>query len=69
MTGKVQNGFNHPLYLCCDICEESTVGNSKIPVLRYLNRNSWNGIINKSIDHVIWLCVMRPTISSISYCI
>ena len=33
MTGKVQNGLNHPLYLCCDIYEESTVGNIKIPVL------------------------------------
>ena len=39
MTGKVQNGFNHPLYLCCDTCEESTVGNIKIPVLRFINRN------------------------------
>ena len=39
ITGKVQNGFNYPLYLCCDICEESTVGNIKIPVLRFINRN------------------------------
>ena len=53
LIGKVQNGFGHPLYLCCDICEESTVGNIKIPVLRYLNRNFRNGIINKPIDHVI----------------
>ena len=65
MTGKVQNGFNYPLYLCCDICEESTVGNIKIPVLRFINRNQQNGIVNKAIDHAIWLRVMRPTISSI----
>ena len=55
LIGKVQNGFGHPLYLCCDICEESTVGNINIPVLRYLNRNLRNRIINKPIDHVIWL--------------
>ena len=65
MTGKVQNGFNHLLYLCCDICEESNVGNIKIPVLQFINRNQQNGLVNKTIDHVIWLRVMRPTISSI----
>ena len=57
--------FNHPLYLCCNICEESTVGNIKIPVLRYLNINLQNEIINKSTDHVIWLRVIRPKITSI----
>ena len=29
VIGKVQNGFGHPLYLCRDICEESTVENIK----------------------------------------
>ena len=64
MTGKVQSGYREPLFLCCDICEESVVGNIKLPVLRYINRNGRN-IISKSIDHVIWLKVMRPSISSI----
>ena len=64
MTGKIKNGFKDNLYLCCNICEESYVNNIRLPVLRYLNRNS-NGLINKGIDHVIWLRVMRPNISSI----
>ena len=64
MTGRVKNGFRENLYLCCDICEESYVKEIRLPVLRYINRNS-NGMINKGIDHVIWLRVMRPNISSI----
>ena len=34
LMGKVQNGFGHPLYSYCDICEESTVGNIKIPCFK-----------------------------------
>lgn len=64
MTGKIKSGFRDRLFLCCDICEESYVNNIRLPILRYINRNS-NGVINKSIDHVIWLRVMRPNISSI----
>lgn len=65
LTGKVLSGFKEPLYLCCDICEESLVGDKRMPVLRFLNRNLKNGNVNNSIDHVIWLHVMRPSISSI----
>lgn len=64
LTGKVLSGDKEPLYLCCDICEESTVGVLRMPVLRFINRNK-SGTVNKSIDHVIWLRVMRPAISSI----
>lgn len=64
MTGRVKNGFRDNLYLCCDICEESYVKEIRLPVLRYINRNS-NGVINRGIEHVIWLRVMRPNISSI----
>ena len=64
MSGKVRTGFTDNLYLCCDICEESYVNNIKMPVLRYISRNR-NGLVNKPIDHVIWLRVMRPNISSI----
>ena len=64
MSGRVQNGFRDSLFLCCDICKESMVNNTKMPILRYINRNP-NGLVNKSIDHVIWLKVMRPNINSI----
>ena len=40
------------------------VNNTKMPILRYINRNP-NGLVNKSIDHVIWLKVMRPNINNI----
>ena len=64
MSGRVWNGFRDSLFLCCDICKESMVNNTKMPILRYINRNP-NGLVNKSIDHVIWLKVMRPNINSI----
>ena len=55
-------GFSDNLYLCSDIVEESDVGNIKMPVLRYLKRK--NGI-PVEINNVIWLHVMRPSISRI----
>ena len=51
------------LYLCCNIVDESFVGNLKIPVLRCIERK--NGVITSNINNIIWLNVMRPTISSI----
>ena len=56
------DGFTNNLYLCSDIVEESDVGNIKIPVLRSLKRK--NGI-PAEINNVIWLHVMRPSISRI----
>ena len=67
MNGRVRNGFKDSLYLCCDICEESYVNNTKMPNLRQINQSS-NGNVNKYIDHVIWLKVMRPNINSIRLC-
>lgn len=58
----VDEGFTDNLYLCSDIVEESDVGNIKMPVLRYLKRK--NGI-PVEINNVIWLHVMRPSISRI----
>ena len=58
----VDTGYTDNLYLCSDIVEESDVGNIKMPVLRYLKRK--NGI-PVEINNVIWLQVMRPSISSI----
>ena len=61
-TPDDEDGFSENLYLCSDIVEESDVGNIKMPVLRYLKRK--NGI-PAGIDNVIWLKVMRPSISRI----
>lgn len=55
-------GFTDNLYLCSNIVEESDVGNIKMPVLRYLKRK--NGI-PVEINNVIWLRVIRPSISRI----
>lgn len=64
MTGKVYHGDKEPLYLCSNICEESIIGGNKMPVLRRIKRGV-GGIVNSNIHNVIWLRVMRPTISSI----
>lgn len=65
ISGKTIANYSKQLYLCSDICEESVVGGIKLPVLRAINRNIKNGAIIKGIEHVIWLRVMRPSISSI----
>ena len=57
-----QDLFSDNLYLCSDIVEESDVGNIKMPVLRYLKRK--NGFPS-TIDNVIWLRVIRPSITKI----
>ena len=57
-----EDRFSDNLYLCSDIVEESDVGNIKMPVLRFLKRK--NGI-PLAIDNVIWLRVMRPSITKI----
>ena len=47
------------LHLYCNIIEESVVGNTKMPVLKYLRR-SLTGFINGTINHVTWLrCKLR----------
>ena len=51
------------LYLCCDIVKESFVGNLKIPVLLCIKQK--NNTFIGNVFKVIWLKVMRPTISSI----
>lgn len=54
---------NENLYLCCNMVEDSFVGNIKMPVLRTIKRK--NGVVSGIIHKVIWLKVMRPTISNI----
>ena len=61
MSGKV-NTFKGDLFLCCDICEESYMGENMMPVLRSIKRKT-NGMVMNDINHVIWLRVMRPHIS------
>ena len=63
MSGKFSS-CKGDLYLCSDICEESIVGDPVMPVLRNIKRRA-NGIIINDINHVIWLKVMRPCITSI----
>ena len=74
--GKVMSIFKDRMYLCCDICEESIVGNEvkesakyflysvQLPVLREISRTG-NGFINNTISHVVWLKVTRPLVSHI----
>ena len=63
IAGKVVN-LKGDLFLCCDFCEESVVGEIKLPVLRCIKRKQ-TGIVYNDINHVIWLQVIRPNISSI----
>ena len=64
LNGKIISKNKKSLYLCCNICEESYVGNLKIPVIRMINRTK-NGTVNKPINKIIWLKVTRPQINSI----
>ena len=64
LNGRIESLKNEELFLCCDICEESFSGVTMMPILRNIKRRS-NGSIVNEINHVIWLRVMRPHISSI----
>ena len=56
LAGKVVN-LKGDLFLCCDFCEESIVGNIKLPVLHCIKRKQ-TGIVFNDINHVIWLKVI-----------
>ena len=66
MTGKINNKFKGEFFLCCDICEESFVGEIRMPVLRNIKRKA-TGLIINDINHVVRLRVMRPHISNIRF--
>ena len=53
-----------PLYLCCDVVEDSNVQGRKMPVLRQLLRNQ-GGLITNNLNHILWLSLNRPTITNI----
>ena len=65
MSGRLST-YKGDLYLCSDICEESLVGDIVIPVLHKINRRT-NGVVINDINHVIWLRLMRPQITSIHF--
>ena len=58
--------YRGDLFLCSDICEESIAGDTVMPVLQNIKRRG-NGVIINDINHVIWLRVIRPKISSINF--
>ena len=64
ITGRMSYSKSEPVYLCSDICEESVVGNNKLPVLRRVKRDA-QGIVKAAIHNIIWLEVTRPRITSI----
>ena len=65
LNGKLST-YRGDLFLCSDICEESIAGDTVMPVLRNIKRRG-NGVIINDINHVIWLRVIRPKISSIHF--
>ena len=65
MSGKINN-FKGDLFLCSDICEESIVGDIRMPVLRSIRRKT-NGLILNDLNHIVWLNVMRRHINTIHF--
>ena len=67
LTGHVQSRDERrksPLYLCCDICEESNVSNTVMPIIRQIFR-SQGGTISNNINHVMWIKITRNSVSKI----
>ena len=67
LTGQVQSKNERkktPLYLCCDVCDESNVQDMKMPVLRQIIR-SQGGNITSTLNNMIWLKVNRSTVKRI----
>ena len=52
------------LFLCSDICQESYVNSTKLPVLCELFRKE-NGFIENTFTHVQWLDLLRPNLGTI----
>ena len=61
------NGLNgkKSLYLCSDICEDSMLQTTKLPILRSVYINPKTKKVNRAIENLIWLKVARPTIDSV----
>ena len=65
MSGKLTT-YKGDIFLCSDICEESVAGETVIPVLQNIKRRT-NGVVVNGVNHVIWLKVIRPKLSSICF--
>ena len=65
MSGKLST-YKGDIFLCSDICEESVAGETVMPVLQNIKRRS-NGVVVNDVNHVIWLKVIRPKLSSICF--
>ena len=65
MNGRLST-YKGDIFLCSDICQESFAGDTIMPILRNIKRKN-NGIIINDLNHVIWLKVIRPKITSIRF--
>ena len=63
--GKIEGSKLNNWFLCADICEDSIVGENRLPILRSIHRKQNGTVINDEMYHVIWLKVVRPHINSI----
>ena len=67
LTGCIQSRDEQrksPLYLCCDICEESNVSNTVMSIIRQIYRTQ-GGTISNNINHIMWIKLTRHSISKI----
>ena len=67
LSGRIQSKNERrrtPLYLCCDLCEDSNVMNAKMPVLRQVIR-SQGGNISNPVQNLIWCKLVRDHITTI----
>ena len=67
LSGRIQSKNERrrtPLYLCCDVCEDSNVMNVKMPVLRQIIR-AQGGNISNPVNNLIWFKIIREEIRSI----
>ena len=67
LTGRIQSRDERkktPLYLCCDICEESNVSDTAMPIIRQIFRTQ-GGTISNVMNHVMWIKLTRHSISQI----
>ena len=65
MHGKIDGNKGENLFLCSDLCEESFVGENRLPILRAIHRKPNGMIINDEMFRTIWLKVVRPNIQTI----
>ena len=65
MAGQLKRNSGD-IFLCSDICEESLAGETVMPVLRRI-RCRGDGLILNDVNHVIWLRIIRPKLTSIQF--